>query len=530
MLIDLASEAADEWQGDIAIVGAGAAGITMARRLLSGGQSVILIESGGLDYEAATAELNAGQTVGEPYYDLDKARLRFFGGTTAIWGGRCAELDPIDFKVRPWVKYSGWPFGYDDIRPYYESARQLLGLPPSDLAAAAEKIGLLEKLAGDDIAVRYWMFDRRFDRFGFAANRDLVDHPRLTALIHATVREIIPLPSGGAVERLDVQGPNGRRVTVRARTYIVAAGGLENPRLLLASNNVAKPGLGNEHDLVGRFFMEHPHARGGRLAKAAVWTVLKAFGKRRSDGVQWAPLLTPSPQLQERHGLLNTALTIAARPPVAGRRPLMKQAYLRGKHSIAPTRAGRNLWKFHRRFGREVKQVLGPLRPWWRCVRGKYELALVLRAEQAPNPESRVTLDRSTDATGMPRIRLDWRLQEQDIESAAALVDALAGQAVAHGLGDVQAAAWLRDPAAGWVFDELVTDHPIGGYHHMGTTRMHDDPRQGVTDGYGRVHGVDNLYVAGSSLFPTGGWANPTLTILALTLRTAEHLLSRRAA
>ena len=123
MLIDFGAGSPDLFEADVAVIGAGAAGITMARRLLAGGKSVILLESGGLDYEAATADLNAGENVGEPYYDLDKARLRMFGGTTAIWGGRCAELDPIDFERRAWVEHSGWPFGIDELRPSYAAAR-----------------------------------------------------------------------------------------------------------------------------------------------------------------------------------------------------------------------------------------------------------------------------------------------------------------------------------------------------------------------------------------------------------------------
>lgn len=527
MLIDLRGEPPEQFEADVAVVGAGVAGITMARRLLRGGKSVILLESGGLDYEETTADLNRGRNIGEPYYDLDKARLRFFGGTTAIWGGRCAEMDAIDFEHRPWVEHSGWPFDVEELRPSYEAARRVLDLPLEDPSASAG-VRLLEAMSPDDLAIRCWMFDRRFDRFGYAANKSLVNHPRMTALTHATVREIVPAADCRSIERLEVRVPGGRSVRVRAQTYVLAAGGLENPRLLLASNGVIQAGLGNEHDLVGRFFMEHPHARGGRLVGASAWSVLKAFGKRHKGGVQFAPLLTASPRLQKEFGLLNTAVTIAARPPSGGRRPLMKQAYLYAKHRTAPTQAGRGVWKMYRRFGREMKRVIGPLRPWWRCVSGSSELALVLRAEQAPNPDSRVTLDTATDATGMPRIKLDWRLQEQDVKSAALLVEALGRETARQGLGEVQPAPWLREGAGSWVFDPLVSDHPIGGYHHMGTTRMNDDPRRGVTDRYGRVHGLENLYVAGSSLFPTSGWANPTLTIIALTLRTAERLLSER--
>jgi choline dehydrogenase-like flavoprotein len=150
-------------------------------------------------------------------------------------------------------------------------------------------------------------------------------------------------------------------------------------------------------------------------------------------------------------------------------------------------------------------------------------------AEQAPDPDSRVLLGTDTDVLGMPRARLDWRLGDLDVRSAAGLVDALGRETRRLGLGEVEPAPWLARPGEGWRTDALVSTHPIGGYHHMGTTRMADDPSRGVVDADGRVHGIDNLFVAGSSVFPTGGWANPTLTIIALAMRTADRLVARRA-
>ena len=147
-----------------------------------------------------------------------------------------------------------------------------------------------------------------------------------------------------------------------------------------------------------------------------------------------------------------------------------------------------------------------------------------VRAEQAPNPDSRVKLNGSRDATGMPRVSLDWRLSSIDVDTIAGLVSALDRESRRLGLGSVEAAGWLSSAEKRWVSDDLVSAHPIGGFHHMGTTRMSTDPRRGVTDGWGRVHGLPNLHVAGSSLFPTAGWANPTLTILALALRTADRI------
>jgi choline dehydrogenase-like flavoprotein len=529
MHFDLGQGAPDQLHADYAIVGAGAAGITIARRLLSGGRSVILLESGGLDYERRTADLNSGRNVGQDYYELDEARLRMFGGTTAIWGGRCAEFDAIDLEKRDWVPHSEWPFSFQDLQYWYEQARPLFDvegfIPPS-----APRDPFLGALADGELAVRYWTFDHRFERFTFDSCADLRAHPRCTIVTHATVREVVAFQSARGVQGLDVAGPGSQSLSVKAHAFVLAAGGIENPRILLASRSVVPVGLGNDHDLVGRFFMEHPHARGGRIVGASAWRILCALRERRDQGIPFAPLLTPSPELQRRLGILNSAVTVAVRPPADGSFPLLTRAYLHAKHQLSPTKSGRNMWKLVRRLSRQFKRHCDPLPRWLSHTIRNNDLALVIRAEQAPNPDSRVMLGGEKDATGMPRVVLDWRLTRQDTESVAALVDALGREIGRIGAGRVERAEWLDSASKQWASDPTISVHPLGGYHHVGTTRMAISPRHGVTDGWGRVHGIDNLYVAGSSLFPTSGWANPTLSIVALGLRTADHLLSRGSA
>jgi hypothetical protein len=174
-----------------------------------------------------------------------------------------------------------------------------------------------------------------------------------------------------------------------------------------------------------------------------------------------------------------------------------------------------------------VQERADPLRPWLLHKMGGLDLALLVRAEQAPNPDSRVQLDTETDALGIPRITLDWRLTELDIESVAVLAQDFGHELERLGMGRVEMAEWLLGSGRRWTTDPLISSHPIGGYHHIGTTRMADSPAQGVCDAEGRVHGLANLYVAGSSLFPTSGWANPTLTIIALAMRTGDTIARR---
>lgn len=523
MRIDCAIEAPEAVTADVAIVGSGAAGQAAARRLLARGRSVLLIESGGLDHGSASADLNRGDVIGQPYHALEHSRLRFFGGTTAIWGGRCAEFDAIDFERRDWVPHSGWPFSSDEIRSYLGEARALLGVDGVD-PGRLPRPPLMQRLSSEELAVRWWSFDPKFDRFTIDQARDLEEDPRCTLLVNATVREVVLSGDKGAVDRLDVRTPSGRAIDVRARHYILAAGGIENPRILLASNSVLPHGIGNHYDLVGRYFMEHPHARGGRVVGKADWHWLSAFAKRRVNGVEVSPAITPADSLQRREGLLNTALTLAVRQPEGGNYPLAKRAYLHLKHRTAPTRTGRSMWKATKQLVRSYTGLTGPFHPWLMRRMSGLDLAIVIRAEQAPNPDSRVRLNGERDATGMPRVALDWRLSDIDVDSVAGLVAALNRESHRLGLGHVEPAGWLANSDKQWVSDELVSAHPIGGFHHMGTTRMATDPRRGVTDGWGRVHGLPNLHIAGSSLFPTGGWANPTLTILALSLRTADRI------
>ena len=508
---------------EVCVIGAGAAGIGIARRLLARGHSVTLLESGGLDYEAKTAGLGAGRNVGEPYYDLEDSRLRFFGGTTAIWGGRCAEFDPIDFERRDWVPHSGWPISRETLAPYYREAWAGLGFPQGpDTAPAMKAAGVpLPDLDPARLSLGTWQFDERFNRFTFDACADLRAHPRCTIVTHATVTRIAA-NEGSAVTHVEAKSLTGRALRVHARYFVLAAGGLENPRLLLANR------LGNDRDLVGRFFMEHPHARGGRVVDGDAWALLKAFARpHRVSGRKVAALITPSAARQAERRILNTSMIVAGRQPADARQFIGMRAYSGLKHKTAPTRAGRGLWMLTKRAASFVQERADPLRPWLLHKMGGLDLALLVRAEQAPNPDSRVRLDTETDALGIPRIMLDWRLTELDIESVSVLVQDFGRELERLGMGRVEAAEWLLGSGRRWTTDPLISSHPIGGYHHIGTTRMAESPAEGVCDPEGRVHGLANLYVAGSSLFPTSGWANPTLTIIALAMRTGDTIARR---
>lgn len=532
MLIDLKSLSTSEALPhgvDICIVGAGVAGIGLARRLLGHGKKIVLLESGGVDHEPEIAALNAGESVGVPYYDLEDARLRLFGGTAAIWGGRCAELDDIDFEPREWVRYSGWPFGKPALKSYYADARKYLHLEDRVLNGRLwREFGVNPPRFGFGVLTTdFWQFDDAWDRFGFAANRDLIDHPDVTVMLHAAVTGLNLNESGSAVESVDVACIGGHRGRVRAKAFVLAAGGIENPRVLLASRSSHPNGVGNEHDVVGRYFMEHPHARGGRLHVRPLWDTLKTFRSSHwNNGSRYAASLRPADELQREHRILNSSFTLRVRPHPQATRNIASRIYKSIKERAAPTRNARTLWQATRSTSRFLKRATDPFKPWLSVKRGRSGLYLSVRAEQAPNPDSRVRLVDDHDALGMPRVALDWRISEIDKRTVRVLVSELDAQMRRDGTGHVDPAPWLLQPEMKWESDPLISLHAIGGYHHMGTTRMATNPRFGVVDSNCRVHGVANLFIAGSSVFPTSGWANPTLTALALALRLGDHLIN----
>lgn len=528
MLIDLETATEDmRLQADVCVVGAGAAGIALARDLMRSGHEVILLEAGGLDYEESTQALFAGRNVGMEYYALDHARLRFFGGTTNIWGGRNVPLDRIDFEKRDWVPHSGWPIGLDDLLPWYRIAHDSLQLGAYEYEADIwGKLGL-SPLEFDPAAIstRFWRFDALAERFNSRRSDDLAAAQRVRIVLHANVLQLQANEGTSAIGSIEACSLSGKRLKVRAKHYVLACGAIENARLMLASRQVESTGVGNQYDQVGRYFMEHPHGRIGAIETddpAAFWAL---YRKRYPAGdVPVAPALVLPAEQQRRLGVLNSAVTLKLQKDPARGNSISKKAYLNLKHSLSPSRSGRRLWQTWR--GAQdwlQKRVSMPvLRVAARVNRmGLYVIA---RAEQAPNPNSRVRLSMDKDALGSPRADLDWQLCSLDKETMLKFGQTLGREFERLGLGKLTTSEWLSDGRPDWPVDVTVGNHPIGGYHHMGTTRMSSAPQQGVVDADCKVHGYHNLHIAGSSVFTTGGWANPTLTLLALSHRLASRL------
>lgn len=528
MLIDLEAATDDMLlNAEVCIVGAGAAGVALARDLMKAGRDVCLLEAGGMDFDEQTQSLCKGNNIGMEYYELDHSRLRFFGGTTNIWGGRSIPLDRIDFEKRDWVPHSGWPITLDDLQSYYQIAHKSLELGEYDY-----ETGVWEKLHlspldfdPEKIVHRFWRFDDLAERFNSSRSDDLVNSKNVRIVLHANTVGLRASENASGITRLDAKTLQGRKLQVNARHYVLACGAIENARLLLISDDMEATGIGNQHDQVGRYFMEHPHGRIARIETtdpAAFWAL---YRKRypQSD-VPVAPAMVLPPSLQKRLGILNSAATFKLEKDPRRGATLSKRVYMNLKHSLSPTKSGRRLWHAWR--GSQdwlQRHVSMPLLRFGVKI-NRMGLYVMARAEQAPNPESRVCLSTEKDALGSPRADLDWRLSALDKETMLQFGKTLQQEFERLGLGRVTTYQWLEDGKPDWPVDPSVGNHPIGGFHHMGTTRMSTSARNGVVDANCTVHGYHNLHIAGSSVFTTGGWANPTLTLLALTHRLGDHL------
>lgn len=496
-------------EGDLCIVGTGAAGISLALQWAASSRTVLLLEGGGFQYEAAMQDLYRGASVGLPYYPLQAARLHQFGGTTGHWAGFCSTLDPIDLEHRDWVSHSGWPLRRSELDPFYARAQTLLELGPYAYAAAQwqRRDPTMVPLPLDPrvLWTKMWQFSPP-TRFGTRYRNAIVDAHNIHLYTHANVCEVEANEAVRAVDGLRIRTLEGKELRARARAYVLACCSIQNARLLLASNGRAPGGLGNTYDNVGRFFMEHIEMPCGHLALApsharSVKMYALELGTTKARGE-----LALDAAVQREQRILNG--TVSLEPGALDE--VAKSTFEWGTPTMLDSLRA---WGERGNPGPPPATAPGPpLAPLF--------FHLLTRLEQAPNPASRVTLGAERDALGMPRAKLDWRLTDLERRSFRMIYEVVGREFGRSGAGRVRVLDWVRGEG----------DWPgnlSGGWHHMGTTRMHLSPREGVVDPDCRVHGLANLYVAGASVYPTAGAANPTLTLVAMTLRLSDHLKSQ---
>jgi choline dehydrogenase-like flavoprotein len=520
---------------DICIVGSGAAGITLAAELDGDNQTVCLVEGGGVGPDEETQALYDLDIAGHPVRENFMSRARYFGGTCNLWAGRCMALTPIDLAPRDWVPHSGWPLPYDELGRHYPRAAAILRLPWRDTIGrtlAPSRLSGIERRVFDspDLAPNVALWAKKPLRFAATYRKQLQRSRNVSVYLNANVTDIRLNEAGTRVEGCTARSLDGKTLDLRARRFVLACGGLETARLLLASRAVQRQGIGNQSDAVGRYYMDHPRAVFGTVKWSTPRKLPLMLGMPLAQGMAQAGVQL-SDDVQRRERLLNSYLSLERYWS-----DKTAQAYQSFIHSmkilLRKGHAGRR-FSFSRTELATVPELIYLLAPRELMPHALYSAARTLKdrlsagareaivvnfCEQAPNPQSRVYLGETRDRFDVPRLVLDWRIGREETASLMRLHAVVDSQLRRSGLGQLD--------HTGEPFSErLYTD----ASHHIGTARMSATPRDGVVDPDGAVHGVGNLFIAGSAVFPTSGHANPTLTIVALALRLAAHLKEQAA-
>jgi choline dehydrogenase-like flavoprotein len=431
--------------------------------------------------------------------------LHYFGGTTGHWAGFCAPFDPIDFKKRDWVPHSGWPIKREDLDPFYARAHKNLDLGPYDYHESywKEKDPSLDSLPFNEAVVfnKMWQFSPP-TRFGTKYKDAIVNAANIHLYTYANVTNIAANEHVSTIKEVTVKNFAGKTHTVKAKYFVMACCAIQNARLLLASDKQSPKGLGNGNDLVGRYFMEHLEIKSAELwlAKPELLKLYAIdYGKTKARAE-----LAISEEKQREFKILNgtasfTPLDIARKQP----------AFI-DMWTADTAQTKKNMEKF------DQAEKKGSSKNGYRSFQ------LFTRIEQAPNPNSRITLDTAQDALGVPRSILHWELTPLEKRSIRTIYELIGQQLGIASKGRIRLMEYLQDEN-----DNSWPEFTGGGWHHMGTTRMSNDPKLGVVDANCKVHGINNLFVAGSSCYVTAGAPNPTLTLIALALRLSDYLKSR---
>ena len=535
----------------VCIVGAGAAGITMALEFAAASIDVILLEAGGLKAEAQTQALYEGVVVNERLHSpTDRYRQRRFGGTTTIWGGRCMPLDPIDFERRDYMPNSGWPIALESLERFYPKANLLCEAGEFAYTAGAAFQRELRPMI-DGFESPHFTTDtlERFScptDFGARYGQRLRTASTVRVVLHANVTDIRLVADGNQVDAVTFRTLGGKTNEVRARHFVLATGGLEVPRILLASRAVQTSGIGNQHDAVGRYYMCHLAGTIGALKidgpLGAVWNGYDVsdegiYCRRRLA-------LTAATQVRQRIGNFVARLHHPRITDPDHRNAILSALFLAkfvipyeyGKRLHGDESASIGTWMKH------VRNVAGGSLDAagfaWHMLKDRKLAArkfpsiiikpkanlfsLDFHAEQEPSHDSRVSLVDERDALGMPKMKVDWRYTQNDIATVSRAIGLFADDIATSRIG-----AFSYDPAS---IEFEMTRYGAYGGHHIGTARMGDDPRSSVVDADCKIHGIENLFVASAAVFPTSSQANPTLTVVTLALRLADRIAGLAAA
>lgn len=512
---------------DICVIGAGTAGLALVRELLSSGHTVVVLESGGITVEEETQQLYDCTVVGLPHRGYLHGRFRTLGGTSTRWGGQLLPLTALDIDHREWISAAAWPVTYADLQDYYQRVEQLFGVDGDPYEPEALNRWPIHGTDFDanQFTVRYakWPpFVRR--NLARVVGKDCAESTSVEVVLHANVTEISLSDDGIRVVQVRARTLDGAAIDVKAKHFVVATGTLETIRLLLASRGVVPGGIGNHSGHLGKNFQDHLSLRGAELFPRSIRSFENKFAPFFIDGTMRTARLELSANIQRDRKLLSCFGQVLFETPD-------DSGFAELREGLRRLQARRNPWPSVRGWTNILRDIpnmcrLGAVRVLKQRVAypDNARFHLQVDVEQCPNSESTVSLGHECDALGIPMLRLDWRIKRLEKRTMQEYVRRFRLEWERLDLGDARWNEKLFEEGDRWLEDVIDV------YHQTGGTSMSERPSGGVADPQLRVHGIANLFLASCSVFPSAGSANPTFTLLALTVRLADHLRALLAA
>lgn len=541
---------------DACVIGAGPAGITAAIECADKGLSVVLVESGTANYNDTTQHLSDAEILSQKSHSvMNEAVYRGLGGTSVLWGGRCVPLDDIDFEARNCIPASGWPFDATELSSYYPKACELLGIGNSNFDinscnAVSTKNRPLSAQFIDPKTINATRLERWCRKPNlWEMHRDkIMKHKNITLMSGMTCIEIRQSRINSAISDILLQPTLANHLTpsaLKAHIYIIACGGVESTRLILNAMRAPLRLKLHSPNLVGRYYMGHPS---GKIADVKLFGPPEQtlYGFEREGNVYIRRRMTISSEILRQEKLLNIAFWLD-NPALSDWRHgsgILSAAYLAitapvlGK-LLAPAAIRKRICNENAelRIHHLKNCIRSPISTSWFCLHFAWQryfssqrlpgfftysrnnqYALHYHAEQSPNWNSSITLSDQTDAHGLYRAKISLKWSSQDIDSIIRAHKILDRAMQSNGIGRLL----YRIPEDD--FEHSIREQAIDGFHQIGTLRMSSTPSEGVTDSFGRVYGIPNLFIASSATFPTSGQANPTLALVALTVRQAKKI------
>lgn len=519
MIVDFSTSTETQWTADICIVGSGVIGLAMVKELMTSGKRLIVLEKGGHEHSKQLEATQDCEITGHAFTGHRDGRVLGFGGTARAWGGQALPLDATEMRSRQWVNLEGWPIDPAELEQYYESIDEFLSVDKVSYDADLDALRKLKKTEFDQTLIRYHFskWSRKPD-ISIAMRTQLMHASNVIVIENGTVCNLHMNEAHNRIEQVQIKNVNHRVATIHARQFVLCMGGLENARLLLLSNTQSPQGIGNTHGNVGAFFQDHPTAQVGTVTSDDEFQLQRKFNYFFYGKTRMLPRLSLAHSAQRKHGVLAATAFVQFIPKETAlfsdlreMERLVRRGKLPSSKLLASPLVKFNQWTS---LGRSAGEYLFRKRLYTPDSTPR----LTVMIEQTPSAESRVGLSNELDHQGLPKARIHWAISELTAKTLLVLCNVLDREFKRLKLGRIEWDAWTQKSEA------AILENLCDAFHHMGTTRMSEDPKDGVVDAQCRVHGLQNLYIAGTSVFVTSGHSNPTYTAIALAMRCANHL------